>query len=162
MGRARGKQNRLPGIRPPQPVFYAPARFLWYTDGRKRRTAEICREAWVMRVLGKYLDARYRSHRMAQGSQVALEVQSAEMDTCDGTPVGTSENCLVILYSGYFIFEIKRASGELYSSETAAAIIRDLASKPMIDLDDYQMGLYDACDIRPEGPLEVTVVEDAE
>ena len=125
-----------------------------------------------MRVLGKYADSQQTWYRIPQGGYVALDVQLAGIDTYNGKSTEECHECYIRLYGGDFLFRVKTKDGNYFSPEIANNFIKDLATNDIINLDLYNMALFEACDRLPEDinvrneidddlntiPLEVVIV----
>jgi len=102
-----------------------------------------------MRVVGEYADKKNSAYRIPKGGYVALDVQSAYVDTYTGKSVEECEKCFIKLYSGHFSFEILTKDGEYFSPEKANSFIKAMVLKDVFELDSHDLALYYAVDLRP-------------
>ena len=60
-----------------------------------------------MKVVGRYEDTVDFGTLVARGGYVAIEVQSAYVETYNGKSVGECDRCFVVLSSGYYYFHVQ-------------------------------------------------------
>lgn len=103
-----------------------------------------------MKVVGRYEETVDYGTLVARGGYVAIEVQSAYVETYNGTSVDECDRCLVVLCSGYYYFHVQTKRDEYLSPDAANKLVMDIASKELVNLDSYGMALFNCCDIRPD------------
>lgn len=103
-----------------------------------------------MKVVGRYEETVNYGTLVARGGYVAIEVQSAYVETYNGTSVDECDRCLVVLCSGYYYFHVQIKRDEYLSPDAANKLVMDIASKELVNLDSYGMALFNCCDIRPD------------
>lgn len=127
-----------------------------------------------MKLLGNYKEKDYATHNVPFGANVFLDVQSADVMTYTGNALDMDNRCSVRVYSGFFIYHIRKISGEYLSPEVANDFVKTLAMNDVVDLEQYDMAFFHAWDIRPDSfsirneidesdyssiPIEVVVVD---
>ena len=124
-----------------------------------------------MKVLGKFMDG-FNSARFAIGGYAALDVKWIHVETASDASVKKDNRCLLRLGTSYLIINIKNIDGTYLTPEFANSLVKTIASKELLDLDEYDLGFFGAWDVRPYGidvrnelddnynaiPLEVVVV----
>lgn len=102
-----------------------------------------------MKVLGKLKDG-CSSGNFAIGGNVVLNATWVHVETYSGAPVGEDKRCFLKLGAGYIVARIMPNNGEYMSPEMANSLVKEIATKDLVDLDDYDMAFSDIGDIIPE------------
>ena len=102
-----------------------------------------------MKVFGKFMGG-YKSRYFAEGAYAAFDAEWVHVETYTGVPVSDDDRCFLKLGVSYLITEIKKADGDYLSPDAANGLVRDIAQKSSLDLDDYGMGFFGIWDIRPD------------
>lgn len=102
-----------------------------------------------MKVLGKFM-GESNERNCAVGSYAVYEAEWANVETYTGASVQEDEKCFLKLGTTYLVLVIKKADGEYMDPETANSLVKDIAMKEIVNLDDYNMGFFDIKDIRPD------------
>ena len=103
-----------------------------------------------MKVLGQFMGG-CNSMKFAVGGYVVFEAQWVNTETYrGGVSVEDERRCFLSLGTAYLITQIKHNNGEYMDPETAKAIVRDIATKDVVDLDKYNMAFFGIWDIRPD------------
>ena len=103
-----------------------------------------------MKVVGRYEETVNYGTLVARGGYVAIEVQSAYVETYNGKSVDECNRCLVVLCSGYYYFHVQKKGDEYLSPDAANKLVMDIASKELVNLDSYGMALFSCFEIRPD------------
>lgn len=95
-----------------------------------------------MKILGRvgYEMDRFDSIHAAGGAYIAVNVQSAYVEAYNGKSIDKCDKFIIVVYAGNFRYDIKYSKNEYLSGEDANKIVKELAKKDFIDLDEY--GLY--------------------
>lgn len=113
-----------------------------------------------MKIFGRYMSGSgffSIEHPIADGSYVALDIHAAHVRPVNDEPIKDCDQCYVEVYSGQFSFSIYHYDNKYYTPIIAKTLIRALATKDLVELDDHNMYLYEALDysLRP-----TTIVND--
>ena len=102
-----------------------------------------------MRVLGKFMGG-YNSMHFAVGSYAVFDVAWVNVQTYTGSAINGDNRCFLKLGAAFLITNIKSTNGEYINPEIANALVKDIATKDTLDLDNYGMAFFDVWDIRPD------------
>jgi len=101
-----------------------------------------------MKVLGNYKERSYRSLRMNYCSRIVLEISSAWTEGYSDCEDET--NFFVKIRSGCYMFHIMNKKKEYLSKEIADELVKNIATRDIVILDDYDMALFAAFDTTPD------------
>ena len=102
----------------------------------------------MMKVFGKFMGG-YNSRNFAVGGYAAFDAEWVHVETYTGAAVEKDKQCFLELGAAHLVTEIKRMDGTYMDPELANSLVKDIASKEMLDLDKYDMGFFGVWDIRP-------------
>lgn len=103
-----------------------------------------------MKVLGKFMGGNTNSRNIAVGGYVAFNAEWINVETYTGASVEEDKRCFLVLGTAYWVVNIKKNNGDYINPELANSLIKNLAIKEVLDLDEYNMGIFDIKDIRPD------------
>lgn len=104
-----------------------------------------------MKIFGKYYGGyNSSSSHWAVGSYLAFDAEWVNVETYSGRSVEEDTQCLLRLGTAYLITNIKKSDGSYLTPEVANSMVRDIATKEILDLEKYDMGFYNFFDIRPD------------
>ena len=92
----------------------------------------------------------YNGKNFAVGGYMALEAEWIHIETCSGSSLEKDTECFLDLGAAYLCTHIKKSNGDYLSSELANSLVKDIALKEIVNLDDYDMGFFGIWDIRPD------------
>lgn len=101
-----------------------------------------------MKVLGKFMGG-YNDRNVAVGSYMAFNVEWIHVETHSGVSIQEDERCFLVLGTAYLVADIKQSNGCYIDPELANSVIKNIAAKEVLYLDEYNMGIFDIKDIRP-------------
>ena len=102
-----------------------------------------------MRVLGKFMGG-YNSRNFAVGSYAAFDVAWVNVETYTGASINEDNRCFLEIGATFLITNIKSTNGEYMNPEIANALVKDIATKDILDLDKYDMAFFGVWDVRPD------------
>lgn len=103
-----------------------------------------------MKVFGQYIGGHLNPRLFAAGSYAAFDVAWIHIETFTGSSIEVDKRCLLEFGTSYIIANIKSKNGDFINPEKANAMIKDIATTDLLDLDKYDMGFFDVHDVRPD------------
>lgn len=99
-------------------------------------------EVYSMKILGRigYEADRFDNVHPAGGAYIAVNAQSAYVESYNGKSIDKCDKFFVVVYAGNFRYDIRYSEDEYFSVEEANKIVKGLVKNDYIDLDEY--GLY--------------------
>lgn len=102
-----------------------------------------------MKVLGKFMGG-YKARNFAVGGYAAFDAQWVHVETYTGASVDKDRRCFLKLGTTYLVVGIKSLNGNYIDPESANFLVREIASKEMVDLDKYNMAFFEVYDTLPD------------
>lgn len=102
-----------------------------------------------MKIMGKYM-GEYQFANFAVGGYCAFDADWVHAEIYSGVSVGEDERCFLKLGASYLITTIRKKNGDYLELDMANQLVREIASKKVVDLEAYDMGFYRIWDIRPD------------
>ena len=102
-----------------------------------------------MKVLGKFM-GEYNDKNFAAGGYMALEAEWIHVEAYSGVSLEKDTECFLQLGTAYLYTHIKKSNGDYLSPELANSLVKDIALKELVNLDDYDMGFFGIWDILPD------------
>ena len=102
----------------------------------------------AVKVVGKFIGG-YQERAIAEGGYVAFDAQCVHVRTRTDKPVDLDKDCYISVETSYLLAHIKKSNGDYMEPDIANQLVKEIATKKVVDLDKYEMAFYVVLDMRP-------------
>lgn len=102
-----------------------------------------------MKVLGKYMGG-FNCIKSVAGTYAAFDIEWANVQTYSDKSIEEDRRCLLRLSTSYLVILVRPQNGGFLEPEEANSLIKEIATKDIVQLDDYHLCFDSVWDIRPD------------